>query len=145
MYPLKVIVLAIAVRFVSCRPDGASPISCANMDPEHYNPVQAILSREQLGPSPYKLTAAWDISKKMVRVSVRGDKIQGFLLQGRKDFSGPAIGSFINIAQNPNATYQHCEHYPEVCELINSNIVIKQYGNGSYTVSRHIHYIGVLF
>ena len=116
MYLLKIILLAVATKFVSCRPDGAPPLSCANMQPGHYNPVSGRLSESQSRPSPYILAARWDKRMKMIRVSVSGDRIQGFLMQGRVNISGPAIGSFVNITENPDATYQNCSLFKQVSE-----------------------------
>lgn len=116
MHPVRVILLAIATKFVSCRPDGASSISCANMQPGHINPVLGILSEGQSRPSPYRLAARWDKRMKMIRVSVSGDRIQGFLMQGRVKINGPAIGSFVNIIENPDATYQNCSLFTQVSE-----------------------------
>ena len=118
MYPLTVILLAVAAKFVSCRPNGASTVSCATMRPDHINPLDYTHSKKQLVQSPYRLAATWDIPKKMVRVSVSGRRIQGFLIQGRNEINGPAIGSFVNITENPDATYQDCKLYVGVCELI---------------------------
>jgi hypothetical protein len=53
---------------------------------------------------------------KMIRVSVSGDRIQGFLMQGRVKINGPAIGSFVNIIENPDATYQNCSLFTQVSE-----------------------------
>ncbi len=115
MYPLRVILWAIVAKFVSCRPDGASPLSCFNMEPGHYD-YKSIQTEGQLGQSPYKLAARWDKRMKMIRVSVTGDRIQGFLIQGRVEKTGPAVGTFVNIPENPGkATYQNCSFIPEVC------------------------------
>ncbi|CAB4004887.1 Hypothetical predicted protein [Paramuricea clavata] len=83
------------------------------MQPDHYNPVLGRLSEAQSKPSPYRLAARWDKRMEMIRVSVSGDRIQGFLMQARVKINGPAIGSFVNIIENPDATYQNCSLFTQ--------------------------------
>ena len=107
MYPLTLISLSIAVTLSSCRPDGAPLKSCRSMTPQHRGfPIPLI--PQQTGASPYAFNAVWDSHMRMVRVSVSGNTVQGFLIQGRLAKSGPAIGRFVNITENPNAHYQNC-------------------------------------
>ena len=107
-----VFLLTIGVKFVSSYADGAPPLSCVNMRPDHLDPRSGDFRKPQFRPSPYKFTARWDQRTRMIRVSISGERIQGFLIQGRLHNEGPAVGSFINIAEN--AKYQNCSLLPKV-------------------------------
>lgn len=99
MYTLIFLLVSIAPEIVSGYPSGAPPKSCASMSPEHF-----AVSR-QTATSPYTLTATLDKQSKVVRVSVGGDKVSGFLIQGRLSKDGRAVGEF---TENSDAKYQDC-------------------------------------
>ena len=106
--------MGIAVKTVQCLPYGAPTRSCISMLPDHIT-ISGDYSVSQTEPSPYKLLATWDKRMELIRVAVRGNKrIQGFLIQGRLTRFGPAVGRFINIADNIEATYQDCTSHPQV-------------------------------
>lgn len=84
------------------------------MEPGHYTIHNEPTTAKTTEESPYKLAARWDKRMKMIRISVTGDSFRGFLVQGRTEKSGPAIGNFINITENPDVAYQNCDLYPEV-------------------------------
>ena len=106
MYTLTYVLISIVADVVSSYSSGAPPISCVNMSPGHLNPQPVPLPiARQAGPSPYTLTATVDKQSKEVRLTVGGQKVSGFLIQGRSSKSGPAIGKF---TENSVANYQNC-------------------------------------
>lgn len=106
MYILTYVLLSIVAEIVSGYGSGAPPKSCVNMSPGHLSSSTIGLPiPRQEGPSPYTLTATVDKQSREVRVTVGGQKVSGFLIQGRLSVNGPAIGKF---AKNSIANYQDC-------------------------------------
>ena len=120
--------MGIAVKTVQCFPYGAPTRSCISMRPGHFT-ISGDYTVSQTGQSPYKLLATWDKRMELIRVAVRGnERIQGFLIQGRLTRFGPAVGRFINITDNIDATYQDCTSYTQVTfEWKQNNLYHKPY------------------
>lgn len=110
MYILTLVVFSIITNLVWGRGDGAPSKSCESMVPGHTGAILPLIER-QTGPSIYTFNATWDKNLKMVRVSVSGEAVAGFLIQGRLGENGPAVGTFVNITGNPDAKYQDCTSF----------------------------------
>ena len=109
MYTLMFLVLSIVAELASGEKNGAPPKSCKRMTPGHKAPIGFPIP-SQSNKSPYIFDATWDKKSKLVRVSISGQPIEGFLVQGRLTKEGPAVGTFVNIIENPHAQYQNCIH-----------------------------------
>ncbi|CAB4037026.1 Hypothetical predicted protein [Paramuricea clavata] len=114
MYILTLVVFSIITNLVCGRGYGAPSPSCKSMVPGHKGIFIPPLIERQTGPSIYTFNATWDKNLKMVRVSVSGEPVAGFLIQGRLNENGPAVGTFVNITGNPDAKYQNCLSLIEV-------------------------------
>ena len=104
------LVLSIVAELASGRKNGAPSKSCERMAPGHLKELIGIPIASQSNASPYIFDATWDKKSKLVRVSISGPPIEGFLVQGRLTKEGPAVGTFVNIIENPHAQYQDCTH-----------------------------------
>lgn len=113
MYTLSAILLvSVAAKFVSGFGTGFPKASCKSMLPVVFSkrfPPAPIAS--QTVTSPYTVNATWDKTMQLVRVEVSGETVVGFLIQGRLRDDGPAVGSFVNIAGNPDVKYQDCSEF----------------------------------
>ncbi len=110
MYTLMFLVLSIVAKLASGEKNGAPSKSCERMAPGHIKKTMWIPIASQSNESPYIFDATWDKKSKLVRVSISGQPIEGFLVQGRLTKEGPAVGTFVNIIENPHAQYQNCIH-----------------------------------
>ena len=113
MYTLALVLFSIVAEHASGKKTGAPSTgdrnTCETMTPFHSTsgPVPLPIASRDF-QSPYTFEAKWDKKSKLIRVSVNGATIAGFLIQGRLRKDGPAVGTFLNITQNPNARYQDC-------------------------------------
>ena len=108
MYAFVLVVFSIAAKHAYGEETGAPSKTCKHMAPFHVKPgLVPIPSPGQEVQSPYTFEAMWDKKLRMIRVSVSGQTIAGFLIQGRLSKNGPAVGTFVNIDEN-FAKYQDC-------------------------------------
>ena len=104
-----VLLLFSAADLVWCYPNGAPPKSCEPMLPGHFDPVRRVVVTDQKTSSPYTVNASWDNEYKYIRVSVTGDTIQGFIIQGKMPGNESAVGKFTKLSSN--SKYQNCLAY----------------------------------
>ncbi|XP_028418369.1 putative defense protein [Dendronephthya gigantea] len=108
--PTLVLFSVILTELVLGERTGAPQQSCKTMTPGHRGTFIPLIPRQKQ-PSGYSLDAKLEKSLKMVRVTVSGKALKGFLIQGRWSEDGPAVGSFLNITEDLGVKYQNCSDF----------------------------------
>ena len=131
MYTLALVLFSIVAKHASGKKTGAPSTgvfnTCETMTPSHFSLNTVPLPIASQGfQSPYTFEAKWDKKSKLIRVSVNGATIAGFQIQGRLRKDGPAVGTFVNITQNPNARYQDCsaDKVQTICDIKISGSIV---------------------
>lgn len=96
---------------------GAPPKSCEYMIPGHvqnFGRHSKLISGQPKESSRYVINATWSFvdSRYYVRVSIMGEKLRGFLIQGRQTVGGSALGRFKMLSDV--SKYQDCTSF-KVC------------------------------